>query len=167
MQRSVRRVFCLLLVLAAALELSAAPPKMMSVTVEQTQARAAPSFLGRIVADLEYGDRVEVLEEKNSWARIVMSGETGDTAEAWVHMSALTTKRVVLKAGDVDVGRTASSAEVALAGKGFNEQVEAEYRAQMDLDYAWVDRMEEITVSWEEIRTFLAEGGLTALSGGE
>ena len=167
MQRAMKRTCCLLLVLAAA-GLSAAPPKMMSVTVEQTQARAAPSFLGKIVADLSYGDRIEVLEEKNGWARIVMGGQAAsDAPAAWVHMSALTTKRIVLKAGDVDVSQTASSAEVALAGKGFNEQVEAEYRLQMGLDYAWVDRMEGITVSWGDIRAFLAGGGLAPLEEGQ
>jgi hypothetical protein len=104
---------------------------------------------------------VEVLEERSGWARVSLSGKQG-----WVHMSALSTKNIVLQAGDSNVQQSVSSGEVALAGKGFNEQVEAEYKQQNNLDYTVVDRMERFTVSIDEILLFVEEGALTMDEGG-
>jgi SH3-like domain-containing protein len=158
------KTLSLVLVLAALALAAAALPRMMSVAVQQTQARTTPSFLGKIVADLAYGDQLQVVEEKGGWVKVVMPATE---EEGWVHASALTKKTVFLKAGDADVAQTASSSEIALAGKGFNEQVEARYRQEKQLDYTWVDRMEGFTVSWEEIRDFVDQGGLVPLQGGE
>lgn len=127
----------------------------MSVTVQETQARERPSFIGRILAVLHYGDRLSVIEDQNQWARVVLP--QGD--EGWVHLSALTKKRIVLKAGAEDVEQTASSEEVALAGKGFNEEVEQKYKTENDLDYTWVDKMEEIEYSADVLLSFLEGGG--------
>ncbi len=138
-----------------------AAEKMMSVSVKETPLRSTPTFLGKIVTVLQYTDRVEVLEERSGWARVSLSGTQG-----WVHMSALSKKKIVLQAGDSDVQQSASSSEVALAGKGFNEQVEAEYKQQNNLDYTMVDRMEQFTVSTEEILLFVEQGALNLAEGG-
>jgi len=49
--------------------------KEMSVQVKQGQVRATPSNLGKILATLSYGDRVEILEDKDGWIRIVPPGK--------------------------------------------------------------------------------------------
>ena len=55
----------------------------------------------------------------------------------------------------------ASSDEVALAGKGFSQEIETEYKKQnRSLDYAWVDRMLTFKVSDADALRFLQEGGL-------
>jgi SH3-like domain-containing protein len=136
---------------------------MRSVTVRETQLRATPSFLGKIVAVLAYADRVELLETQRDWARVRLAdGKT----QGWVHASALTEKRVVLQAGSENVRQSASSSEVALAGKGFNAEVEARYREETGLDYTWVDRMEGFEVSPEQIVAFLQAGALEPAEGG-
>jgi hypothetical protein len=129
----------------------------MSVQVRETQVRGTPSFLGKIIAVLSYGDQVEIVEEAKGWFKITVPA-TGDAG--WVSGSALSEKRIVLKSGAGDVSSTASSSEVALAGKGFNEQVEAQYRSDTNLDYAWIDRMEDIAYPPDELIAFLAEGEL-------
>ena len=161
--KTMRRL-SLIIAFAALAYTAAALPRIMSVTVQQTKARAAPNFLGKIIADLSYGDRLEVIEEKDGWVKVILPDSE---EEGWVHESALTKKNIILKAGDTDVTQTASSSEIALAGKGFNEQVEARYQQDKQLDYTWVDRMESYAVSWEEIRDFLDQGGLIPLQGGE
>lgn len=143
----------------------AAAEKMMSVQVKAGQLRAAPSFLSKIVATVSYGDRVEVREEKGAWSRV---GFAGGGAEGWIHMSALTRKKIVLKAGASDVSQTASSGEIALAGKGFNEQVEGEFKAKNpNLDFSWVDRMEKMVVTQEEMQRFLKDGELSPKGGAQ
>lgn len=101
--------------------------KMMSVQVRQGQIRSTPSFLGRIVVNLSYGDRVQVREEKGSWIRVSVPGSR---AGGWIHASALTTKKIVIRAGTKDVSLAASADELALAGKGFNKQVEQEFKVK-------------------------------------
>jgi len=155
-----RMVWLLILVLVAAA--SSAAPKSMSVTVRETQARATPSFLGAVLAVLAYGDRLDILEEQRDWLRVALP----DGRQGWVHRSALTEKRVVLEAGSGAAQTGASGSEVALAGKGFNKEVEAQYKAENELDYTWVDRMERFTVSAEEVAAFVEAGGLQWAEGG-
>jgi Bacterial SH3 domain len=132
--------------------------KMMSVQIRDGQIRAMPSFLGRIVGTVSYGDRVAVREEKGAWSRVKL--QEGDL-EGWMHTSALSEKKIVLKAGASDVEQAASTEEIALAGKGFNEEVEKEYKAKNPaLDFAWIDRMEKIVVSQDQTKQFLEQGGL-------
>jgi SH3-like domain-containing protein len=158
MERVYKTMLIALLLLAALAVGNLAAEKMMSVSVKETPLRATPTFMGRIVTVLHYTDRVEVLEERSGWARVSLSG--AQSAQGWVHMSALSRKNIVLQAGDSNVRQSASSGEVALAGKGFNEQVEAQYKQQNNLDYTVVDQMEQVTVSMEEILLFVEEGAL-------
>ncbi|MBW1709729.1 MAG: SH3 domain-containing protein [Deltaproteobacteria bacterium] len=130
-----------------------------SVQVRTGQVRIIPSFLGQVVAKLSYGDRVRVREKKGNWTRVTLP-EAG--ADGWMHKSALTKKKIVLDPGAADVQEEATSKELALAGKGFNEHVEGEFKARhQDFDYFMIDRLEEIVVSQEQITRFLKEGGIT------
>ena len=158
---TLRRMTWLVVLMLAAAAWSAAA-KSMSVTVRETQARATPSFLGGVLAVLAYGDRVEILEEQRDWLRVALPGGK----QGWVHRSALTEKRVVLQAGSEAAETGASGDEVALAGKGFNKEVEAQYKAENQLDYTWVDRMEGFEVPPEEVAAFVQAGGLQWVGGG-
>lgn len=138
--------------------------KAMSVQVKQGQVRATPSFLGKILSTLSYGDRVEVLESKDSWIKIVPPRKA---PSGWMHSSALTEKRIVLKAGGKEAEVAASGGELALAGKGFNAEVEAEFKNRhKDIDFSWIDRMQAMKIPPEKISVFLREGGLSPAQGG-
>ena len=137
----------------------------MSVQVKQGQVRATPSFLGKVTTTLAYGDRVETLEEKDGWIRIV---PPGGKAPGWIHSSALTEKRVVLKAGKKEADVAASTGELALAGKGFNAEVEAAFKAKnKDIDFTWIDRMQDMNVPPGRILAFVQEGNLIPAQGGD
>ena len=153
----------LFLFLCVVLSGSAAPQKTMSVQIKEGQVRSTPSFLGTIVAKLSYGDRVEVVQDQGTWKKVAVRGG----AQGWMHASALTTKSIVLKAGAGNVQTSATSGEIALAGKGFSEEVEKQYKKlNSNLDYAWVDRMERFRVSPEESEAFLKQGKLVPGEGG-
>jgi SH3-like domain-containing protein len=162
-----RRYSAVLLVCLALLGFSAAIEggrKAMSVQVKQVQVRATPSFLGKVVATLAYGDRVETLEEKDGWIRIV---PPGSKAPGWIHSSALTEKRVVLTAGKKEADVAASTGELALAGKGFNADVEAAFKARnRDIDFTWIDRMQNMNVPPGKIHAFVQDGKLISAEGG-
>jgi hypothetical protein len=64
------------------------------------------------------------------------------------------------------VQTSASSDELALAGKGFSKQVENEFKGKNPkINYAWVDRMEKFVVSEKQIKRFLKEGELSPKGG--
>lgn len=133
--------------------------RMMSVQVKSGDVRSAPSFLGAILSKVSYGDRLFVQEEKEAWVKVSIPGKK---VEGWIHSSALTSKIVVLRAGASDVKQAATTDELALAGKGFNKQVEKEFRGKNPrLDFTLIDKMEKISVSQSEIQKFLKAGELS------
>lgn len=137
--------------------------KSMSVQVKKCQLRNKPSFLGKVVTQLNYGDKVEITGEKNSWVEV----SSATKSSGWVHVSALTEKEIIIKPNSKDIQSAASSDEIALAGKGFNEQVEKKFKQNnKDIDFTWVDKMEKIVVSQDEIQNFLHNGGLAGKEGG-
>ncbi len=137
--------------------------EIMSVQVRTGQLRARPSFLGAKVADVRYGAKVTVKDRRGPWVEVW--DEAGH--KGWLHESALSEKNLQMASGNVEAATGASGEEVALAGKGFNEQVENEYRKQnKDLDYAWVDRMETIVISAQQAEEFLNKGDIQPQEGG-
>ena len=128
----------------------------MSVQVRDGQLRNRGSFLGTVVGTVAYGDRVTVNQTQAGWCEVSIAGKTG-----WIHESALTPKKVVLASGTADARAGASGEEVALAGKGFSKEVEAEYKKQnKNVDYTWVDWMGRQTVPSEQLVEFLKQGDL-------
>jgi len=69
-------------------------------------------------------------------------------------------------AGGRGTKEAASSSELQLAGKGFNPEVEKEFKNRnKEISFRWVDKMEQIRISEAEKQKFAKEGGLT-LNGG-
>ena len=128
----------------------------MSVQVQQSKVRATPSQLGSVVDTVEYGEVVNAGELQKGWYPVT----TTDGKKGWLHESVLSKKAITMQAGTTDVATGVSSDEVALAGKGFNEQVENKLKADGTLDFTWVDKMMTFAVSPEQIVTFRAQGHL-------
>lgn len=148
-----------ILAMTAALTLAATAP-VMSVTVRKADLRDSPSYLGRIVTSLAYGDKVAVQAENGAWLQVSASGQSG-----WIHTSALTTKNIVMKSG-AGAQTGASSGEMALAGKGFNSDVEAQFKANhKEIDFTWIDKMEKIKIPPSDLREFARDGKLQAQGG--
>lgn len=126
----------------------------LTVQVKQAQLHSTPSFLGSVTSTLAYGDKVKFIEEKGAWKMVAIRKVKG-----WIHTSALTTKTVVLQAGKENVKTGATSGELAIAGKGFNAKVEAEFKSKnRNIDYKQVDKMETFTIKPLQMQTFLKQG---------
>jgi hypothetical protein len=136
---------------------------LMSIQIKKAQLRNGPSFLGKIVAELNYAEPVTVLQKTDPWLKVRSSVKN---VEGWLHASALTSKTIILKPGAADVSQAASSDELALAGKGLSEQVEGEFKTRNpQLDYTWINQMEQMVVSQEQMEQFLKDGKLTPQGG--
>lgn len=136
--------------------------KEMSVQVKESTVRASPSFLGKIFKRVKYADTLSVLGERGGWASIALPGGQ----KGWIHASALSEKKIVLRSSTHQASTAASSDEIMLAGKGFSAEVEADYRSKnASLDYDRVDAMERYTVSEKTQVAFIREG-LLSVEGG-
>jgi len=128
----------------------------MSIQVRTGKVRATPSQLGAVVATVDYGAKVQAGTPERGWYPVT----TPDGKTGWLHESALSRKPIAMRAGTTDAATGVSSDEVALAGKGFNEQVEAKLRSEGKLDYTWVDRMAAFQVAADQIARFRTQGHL-------
>ena len=153
--------FRALMVVFIIMSASAAWAAEMTVQVRETTVRAEPKVFGKPLVKLAYGDMVTVLSTSSGWAKISLAKGAG-----WVSLSALTGKPVDLKAGVKDVSQSASSEEVALATKGFTQEVEEEYKAEKQVDYTWVDTMCAYAVTLDQVSAFAVAGGVMGLAGG-
>ncbi len=151
--------FTSLLLALTGLTVYAIEQKMMSIQVRDGVVRSSPSFLGKIVTQLPYGERVTVQASKGAWYLI---NKPEKSTDGWMHSSALSTNKIILKPGASDVQQAASSDEITLAGKGFNQQVENDFKSRNpQIDFTWVNKMEKITISQNQIMAFIKEGQLT------
>jgi len=138
-------------------------PARLNVQVQNGQIRATPSYLGAVVLAAPYGTSVAVVSQQGDWIRV----RTDQGQEGWMHQSALTTKRIAMSAGGATAQTGASSEELALAGKGFNSDVEKQFKSQNpNLNFAAVVRMLQIKVPPAEMRTFLQAGAVRPVEGG-
>ncbi len=87
--------------------------------------RGTPSFLGQVVTGVSYGQSVEKLGAQGPWVQV----RTAEGKAGWMHESALTAKRIAAGTGGASARSGASGDELALAGKGFNADVEAQFKA--------------------------------------
>ena len=147
-------VFSLVLFVTGLVSAQVSRGGTLYVAVKTVTLKSSTGFFAGNRGTLNYGDRVTVLQVSGRYVEV--RSATNSTLTGWTASANLTTRQVV--SGNTS---TASAREVALAGKGFNQDVENSYRAQGNLNYADVDRVEAITVSEAALRQFLEGGRLS------
>jgi hypothetical protein len=131
-------------------------PKTQTVQVKEIEIKSSPDYMSKPIGKLTYGAKVEISGTEGNWYRITTP--PGYIPKNVVGRSA--------KSIDASKGYAASGVthdETALAGKGFNPQVEGQYKkssASLAAAYSQVDRVERMTVSDSALRSFIAKGKL-------
>lgn len=132
------------------------------VRVQSTSLRQSPRFYSPVVLALKAGEKVEKVSSQEGWVQVRTSGGI----VGWVHSSAVEVQKFSLLAMDKSLKTQASASEVALAGKGFNKQVEESYRAKHgDINFLWVDKMLQIKIPAERVLEFMKQGKLGEFGG--
>lgn len=132
------------------------------VRVQSTSVRQNPKFYSPVLLVLRAGEKVEKVSSQEGWVQVRTSGGV----VGWVHLSAVEVQKFSLLAMDKSMKTQASASEVALAGKGFNKQVEESYRAKHgDINFLWVDRMLQIKIPASEVLEFMKQGKLGEFGG--
>ena len=124
------------------------------INVDSGELKSSTGFFASAVGAVKFGDEVKILALDGNWAQVrtAASNKTG-----WISKSSLTSKRISRQGA----GTNASAKEVALAGKGFSQEVENEYKKEgKTTNYAAVDEMEKIVVSVRDLLAFVTEGRL-------
>lgn len=126
------------------------------VEVQTMKLRASPKAWAAPLGDVTYGDKVSVLERSAPWIK-VKSG----TLEGYLHETAVTTRRPLGTTKNAVAGQV-STADVVLAGKGFNDQIVAEWeKSNPEAKMGLVEAMEKRSkVSPQEILGFIKAGEL-------
>ena len=154
MKKTMRRILACMTALGACLFLATVLPASTMNTIKDAVLRDSPSFLGKPVATLGNGTPIVLMSEEGDWAK-VQAGEK----QGWLPTSALRAKALSLQMGATRIGTGAQASEVALSGKGFSQESEANQRAKdPSMDFATVDRMESFVVSREDRLAFLKAG---------
>jgi hypothetical protein len=148
-------VFVLFFLIAGAVSAQVTQGKAAWVSVKTVALKSSTWFFASSRGNLAYGAEVTVLQVKGSWADVRAAGSS--SVSGWVAVSNLSSKRVVASGSSGGV----SANEVALAGKGFNQEVENAYKAEGNLNYADVDRTEALVVSQNDLLQFMRDGRLT------
>jgi hypothetical protein len=148
-------VFCLCVCCAAVLSAQAVKGGTMYVAAKTIELKSSTGFFASGKGSLAYGAAVTVLQVNGKWAEV--KSVTGSSVTGWTAVANLSAKRIVSSGGTG--GATAS--EVALAGKGFNQEIENAYKSGGRLNYADVDRTEAQKVSKQEMHSFIVEGHLS------
>lgn len=132
------------------------------VKVQSTSLRMNPKFYAAALLTLGAGEKIEKISSQDGWIQV----RTSNGAVGWIHSSAVQVQKFDLLAMDKGLKTQASASEVALAGKGFNKQVEESYRAKHgEVNFVWVDRMLLIRIPASEVEEFMRKGKLGEFRG--
>ena len=129
-----------------------------TVITKENAIRESCRFFSPVKMTVHYGDALEVVSQEGDWFQVKFRG-----AQGCIHKSAISKKSFSLSELNITGSQKQSTSgqEVALAGKGFNPQVEAAYRNQNPrLNFGEVDSIESYKVSENKLREFIRSGKL-------
>ena len=155
--REMIAVFLFIAGLLAALAVpSQADARTVRVVTRENAVREQCRFFAPVKVKVSYGDALEVLSEEGDWFMVKFEEQEG-----CIHKSAITEKELKRKKTSIAKAGTATEEEVALAGKGFNPQVEERYSSEHpDAEFSLVDDIEDIEVTDGALLEFIESGGL-------
>jgi len=129
----------------------------LTVITKENAIREYCKFFAPVKAGVKYNDKLDMLSQQGDWFKVRFM-----KVEGCIHKSAVESKTasIVNLPMSKSSGRVSES-EAALAGKGFNPQVEASYRAKHPgMKYNLVDKVESINVPDKDLVLFMSNGGL-------
>jgi hypothetical protein len=129
------------------------------ISVEQASLKEEPRNFSATLATLELYDKVQVLEELETWLYVVTLDE--DEFEGYIQESVVSSEDV-----GTDTSEDLASGESSTAGaRGFSKEIEDDYKEETEYDYDAVDTAEAMTDDYvenpeENFKDFREEGNL-------
>lgn len=145
-------VFSLMLIFTAGIVLA----DTVTVITKDNAIREYARFFAPVKANVRYNDRLEVLAVEGDWYRVRYGASVG-----YIHKSAVEKRVAGMSSSYPGKRSSVSQSEAALAGKGFNPQVEASYKQHHpEMKFYLVDNIERYLVPDREVAQFITNGGL-------
>lgn len=147
---------CFLLCIAAA-SAPQEPGATLTVTRKTTKLRAQRKLFAPAIAELHEGDKVAFAQRDGAWLSVTAGEQKG-----WLHETDVSGNPDVRLSGE-GVRETYSTSETSAARKGFNPQVERNYRTNnpnLEAAFRLVDRLQARATPEAEVQAFLQAGGL-------
>lgn len=154
-----KKIIVGLTMLVSVAAMAAGTPKQVSVTAKEGVVRITADHMAKTVEKVGYGGTLKVKTKSNDWYQV----ETDSGAVGWIHISATTTQKIKLDRDMAVTDKSASNEEVALAGKGLNQQVEQAYiqsNPEIAAAFKQVDQMEAYKVPLVQLSAFIKQGQL-------
>ena len=129
-----------------------------SVITKENAIREYCKFFAPIKSPVRYNDILDILSPQGDWFKVKYR-----SVEGCIHKTAVQQRTVSFTGAPVPGKGTGSvsEGEASLAGKGFNPQVEASYKAKNpQMKYYLVDGIERYEVPDEDIAQFVTSGEL-------
>jgi hypothetical protein len=118
--------------------------------------RESPKFFAPVKAMVRYGDILDILNLEEDWYKVKFRNIIG-----YIHKTAVEKRNIQPTSFSGTQRYTTSDAEITLAGKGFNPQVENAYKNKHpEMKFYLVDRVETYYASDNELIFFIRNGGL-------
>ena len=157
------RLVILILMMVSSL-LSVAWAETVFVQAKTAKLRSGKTSLDKVVADLKYGEALEVVKTEGTWTEVrTSSGVTG-----WIFAAKTTTVKPtggddeLAKTGRLFRGKEASDATASAGARGL-DKVSEEYAKRSGIsqrDRDTVDRMTAYKITDQEVEDFLKKGEL-------
>jgi len=145
-------ILCLILLVSGFAAAQSAGSTLF-VAVKTLTLKSGTGYFDSNKGTLKYGDKVTVIRINGKYAEV--KSEKNSSVTGWTATTSLA-KRIA-----TGNSNSVSTKELALAGKGFSQETEKTLKNQKtNLNYAEVDKTEEIIVRDREVKRFLEEGQL-------
>lgn len=153
-----KKIVCMLCVFVCAAALFAVQNgETVYVAVKKAAIKTGTGNFDKVVAQTSYGDALIIEKASNKYHKVHKASDP--SVSGWIPSSSVTTKKIVASSKNGKV--SASADEIALAGKGFSEEVESGYKnSNKKLNYSSVDQLESVKVSDASLKSFITDGQL-------
>jgi uncharacterized protein YgiM (DUF1202 family) len=154
MMKRVLFVFILILFSAGLAAAQVQAGGTLYVSVKTIDLKSGTGLFTSTTGTLNLGDQVEVVQVQGK--NIEVRSAKNSSLKGWTSSANFSARQIV-----AGTSSTATAKEVALAGKGFNQEVERSYKDhQSNLNYNDVNKVESINISDTELKKFMEEGRL-------
>ena len=128
----------------------------VKVITQEAMIRTDKRFFSPALVRAPFGAALQELGREGDWFRVNYQGKEG-----WIHKSAVQEQKFQLSSLAGGQAEEASRDEVALAGKGFNPEVEKAFRDKNPkMRYDLVNQVQAYRVEEQKLQAFIRTGNL-------
>ena len=128
----------------------------VKVITQEAMIRTDKRFFSPALVRAPFGAALQELGREGDWFRVNYQGKEG-----WIHKSAVQEQKFQLSSLAGGQAEEASRDEVALAGKGFNPEVEKAFRDKNPkMRYDLVNQVQAYRVEEQQLQAFIRTGNL-------